>query len=48
MSKYVSLDKFIVAPTPTPIPVPLQHLRTDISPPVTNIDALLPSIIKAK
>ncbi|KJV53693.1 hypothetical protein OTSGILL_0554 [Orientia tsutsugamushi str. Gilliam] len=48
MSKYVSLDKFIVVPTPKSISVPLQHARTDTSPPVTKIDALLPSIIKAK
>ncbi|KJV50543.1 hypothetical protein OTSGILL_2955 [Orientia tsutsugamushi str. Gilliam] len=38
MSKYVSLDKFIVVPTPSSIPVPqLQHLKIDISPPVTKL-----------
>ncbi|CAM80815.1 hypothetical protein OTBS_1720 [Orientia tsutsugamushi str. Boryong] len=48
MSNYVSLDKFIVIPTPKSIPVSLSPLKTDTRPPVTKIDALLPSIIKAK
>ncbi|KJW06505.1 hypothetical protein OTUT144_1462 [Orientia tsutsugamushi str. UT144] len=42
MSKYASLDKFIVVPTPKSIPVPLSPLKTDTRPPVTKIDALLP------
>ncbi|KJW06057.1 hypothetical protein OTUT144_1905 [Orientia tsutsugamushi str. UT144] len=44
ISKYVSLDKFIVVPTPKSIQYHY-HIETDTRPPVTKIDALLPSII---
>ncbi|KJV74759.1 hypothetical protein OTSUT76_2812 [Orientia tsutsugamushi str. UT76] len=41
ISKYVSLDKFIVVPTPKSIPVLLSPSKTDTRPLVTTIDAFV-------